>query len=86
VIDASRAVTNLEVPMQEGPRRAGDCTKLVSGSSRTKKGTRLAVTTLVTGRDDWRCLALAPAWPLRKMTPPKRLLDLRRLVRRADGA
>ncbi|SFE50769.1 UDP-glucose 4-epimerase GalE [Roseivivax sediminis] len=34
VIDASRSVTNREVPFSEGPRRAGDATKLVSGSSR----------------------------------------------------
>lgn len=34
VVEASRAVTNREVPMVEGPRRAGDCTKLVSGSAR----------------------------------------------------
>jgi UDP-glucose 4-epimerase len=34
VIDQSRAVTNREVPYTEGPRRAGDCTKLVSGSVR----------------------------------------------------
>jgi UDP-glucose 4-epimerase len=34
VIDQSRAVTNREVPYTEGPRRPGDCTKLVSGSSR----------------------------------------------------
>ncbi|EPX77602.1 UDP-glucose 4-epimerase GalE [Litoreibacter arenae] len=34
VIDHSRAVTNKEVPITEGPRRAGDCTKLVSGSDR----------------------------------------------------
>jgi UDP-glucose 4-epimerase len=34
VIDASRAVTNLEVPHEAGPRRAGDATKLVSGSTR----------------------------------------------------
>ena len=34
VIDASRAVTNREVPFTEGPRRAGDATKLVSGSTR----------------------------------------------------
>ncbi|TDT73304.1 UDP-galactose 4-epimerase [Litoreibacter halocynthiae] len=34
VIDHSRAVTNKEVPIIEGPRRAGDCTKLVSGSDR----------------------------------------------------
>lgn len=34
VIDQSRAVTNKAVPYEEGPRRAGDCTKLVSGSVR----------------------------------------------------
>ncbi|WP_460273007.1 UDP-glucose 4-epimerase GalE [Celeribacter sp. ULVN23_4] len=34
VIDHSRAVTNKEVPYVEGERRAGDCTKLVSGSER----------------------------------------------------
>lgn len=34
VLDASRAVTNHDVPHTEGPRRAGDCTKLVSGSTR----------------------------------------------------
>lgn len=34
VIEASRAVTNREVPHSEGPRRAGDATKLVSGSVR----------------------------------------------------
>lgn len=36
VIDASRAVTNLDVPYSEGPRRAGDATKLVSGSTRAE--------------------------------------------------
>jgi len=36
VIDASRAVTNREVPHAEGPRRAGDATKLVSGSTRAE--------------------------------------------------
>ncbi|WGW04384.1 UDP-glucose 4-epimerase GalE [Tropicibacter oceani] len=36
VIDASRSVTNLEVPFTEGPRRAGDATKLVSGSTRAE--------------------------------------------------
>ncbi|MFW2545539.1 UDP-glucose 4-epimerase GalE [Primorskyibacter sp. 2E107] len=36
VIDASRSVTNREVPFSEGPRRAGDATKLVSGSSRAE--------------------------------------------------
>jgi UDP-glucose 4-epimerase len=34
VIDHSRAVTNRTVPFNEGARRAGDCTKLVSGSER----------------------------------------------------
>jgi UDP-glucose 4-epimerase len=34
VIEQSRFVTNLDVPFVEGPRRAGDCTKLVSGSTR----------------------------------------------------
>ncbi len=36
VVEASRAVTNREVPCSDGPRRAGDATKLVSGSSRAK--------------------------------------------------
>ncbi|WP_281990455.1 UDP-glucose 4-epimerase GalE [Sulfitobacter geojensis] len=36
VLDQSHAVTNRAVPCHEGPRRAGDCTKLVSGSSRAK--------------------------------------------------
>lgn len=34
VIDHSREVTNRTVPFVEGARRAGDCTKLVSGSQR----------------------------------------------------
>lgn len=34
VIEQSRTVTNREVPYSIGPRRAGDCTKLVSGSNR----------------------------------------------------
>lgn len=34
VIDQSRVVTNRDVPFTEGERRAGDCTKLVSGSTR----------------------------------------------------
>lgn len=34
VLDHSREVTNKTVPHVEGPRRAGDCTKLVSGSQR----------------------------------------------------
>ena len=36
VIDHSGAVTNRDVPVIEGPRRPGDCTKLVSGSTRAK--------------------------------------------------
>ncbi|MEL7097639.1 MAG: UDP-glucose 4-epimerase GalE [Pseudomonadota bacterium] len=36
VIDQSRAVTNREVPFVEGGRRPGDCTKLVSGSTRAE--------------------------------------------------
>lgn len=34
VLDHGRIVTNQPVPYKIGPRRAGDCTKLVSGSSR----------------------------------------------------
>jgi UDP-glucose 4-epimerase len=37
VIDQSRAVTNREVPFVIGPRRGGDCTKLVSGSVRAEQ-------------------------------------------------
>ncbi len=37
VIDQSHSVTNREVPYTIGPRRAGDCTKLVSGSVRAEK-------------------------------------------------
>lgn len=37
VIYQSRAVTNRDVPYTEGPRRAGDCTKLVSGSTKAEK-------------------------------------------------
>jgi len=37
VIDHSRAVTNRDVPYVTGPRRAGDCTKLVSGSVRAEQ-------------------------------------------------
>ncbi|MEO3414620.1 UDP-glucose 4-epimerase GalE [Roseovarius sp. CAU 1744] len=36
VIDQSAAVTNRDVPVVEGPRRPGDSTKLVSGSSRAE--------------------------------------------------
>ncbi|SHK19806.1 UDP-glucose 4-epimerase [Shimia gijangensis] len=37
VVDHSRAVTNQTVPIVEGARRAGDCTRLVSGSNRAAK-------------------------------------------------
>ena len=37
VIDQSSSVTNREVPYTIGPRRAGDCTKLVSGSVRAEQ-------------------------------------------------
>lgn len=36
VIDQSRTVTNMEVPIIEGPRRDGDCTRLVSGSQKAR--------------------------------------------------
>ncbi len=36
VIENSKSVTNRPVPYTVGPRRAGDCTKLVSGSARAK--------------------------------------------------
>ena len=36
VIDQSRAVTNKAVPYVDGDRRPGDCTKLVSGSTRAE--------------------------------------------------
>ncbi|SNR38600.1 UDP-glucose 4-epimerase GalE [Puniceibacterium sediminis] len=36
VMEASRTVTNMAVPASEGPRRAGDCTALVSGSTRAE--------------------------------------------------
>lgn len=36
VVDQSRAVTNSEVPMIEGERRPGDCTRLVSGSQKAR--------------------------------------------------
>lgn len=37
VIAASGSVTNRDVPYVEGPRRAGDCTQLVSGSVKAEK-------------------------------------------------
>ena len=36
VVDESRIVTNKPVPVVDGARRAGDCTKLVSGSVRAE--------------------------------------------------
>jgi len=57
VIDRSSSVTNREVPYTIGPRRAGDCTKLVSGSLRaqTELGwtpTRSTLKTMIA--DAWR--------------------------------
>lgn len=57
VIDHSQSVTNQAVPYTEGPRRAGDCTKLVSGSSRAVEElgwapTRSTLEIMV--RDAWR--------------------------------
>ncbi|WP_297768868.1 UDP-glucose 4-epimerase GalE [uncultured Roseovarius sp.] len=37
VIDAAAMVTGTEVPVLEGARRAGDCTRLVSGSTRAEE-------------------------------------------------
>ncbi len=37
VVDHSAAVTNRPVPMTEGPRRPGDCVKLVSGSEKAEQ-------------------------------------------------
>lgn len=44
VIEQSHAVTNRAVPYSDGPRRAGDCTKLVSGSKRAMEELRWAPT------------------------------------------
>ena len=57
VIDHSRAVTNRAVPYVDGDRRPGDCTKLVSGSTRAEselgwKPTRSTLETMIT--DAWR--------------------------------
>ena len=57
VIDAARAVTGRDVPVTEGPRRAGDCTRLVSGSGRAEAelGWQPARSTLETMIEDaWR--------------------------------
>ncbi|MEY8828732.1 UDP-glucose 4-epimerase GalE [Sedimentitalea sp. XS_ASV28] len=57
VIDHSRTVTNREVPYVTGPRRAGDATKLVSGSMRAEqelgwKPSRSDLRTMIA--DAWR--------------------------------
>ncbi|XDA98167.1 UDP-glucose 4-epimerase GalE [Sulfitobacter sp. LCG007] len=57
VLQHSRAVTNREVPYTEGDRRPGDCTKLVSGSTRAMaelgwKPERSTLETMI--RDAWR--------------------------------
>ncbi|WP_299770526.1 UDP-glucose 4-epimerase GalE [uncultured Tateyamaria sp.] len=57
VIDHSRAVTNQAVPYVDGERRPGDCTKLVSGSTRAEAElgwtpTRSTLETMIT--DAWR--------------------------------
>lgn len=57
VIDNSRTITNRQVPVTEGPRRPGDCTKLVSGSdaARDRLGwtpTRSTMEAMVS--DAWR--------------------------------
>lgn len=57
VIDQSRSVTNREVPFSIGDRRAGDCTKLVSGSTRAEvelgwKPSRSTLDVMI--KDAWR--------------------------------
>lgn len=57
VIDHSQSVTNRDVPYVEGDRRPGDCTKLVSGSTRAKTDLgwspdRSTLKTMIT--DAWR--------------------------------
>ncbi|TMV07165.1 UDP-glucose 4-epimerase GalE [Ruegeria sediminis] len=57
VIERSKSVTNREVPYNIGPRRAGDCTKLVSGSTRAEaelgwKPGRSTLQTMIS--DAWR--------------------------------
>ena len=57
VMDHSRVVTNRNVPWNMGPRRAGDCTKLVSGSTRATtelgwKPDRSTLEAMIT--DAWR--------------------------------
>lgn len=57
VMDHSRVVTNRDVPWNMGPRRPGDCTKLVSGSTRATtelgwKPERSTLEAMIT--DAWR--------------------------------
>ncbi|EEE39170.1 UDP-glucose 4-epimerase [Rhodobacteraceae bacterium KLH11] len=57
VIEHSKAVTNRAVPYTIGPRRAGDCTRLVSGSVRAEeelgwRPKRSTLETMIT--DAWR--------------------------------
>jgi len=57
VIEQSKSVTNRPVPYTVGPRRAGDCTKLVSGSVRAEnelgwKPKRSTLETMIA--DAWR--------------------------------
>ncbi|MBT3142205.1 UDP-glucose 4-epimerase GalE [Phaeobacter gallaeciensis] len=57
VMDAAKAMTNHQVPFNIGARRAGDCTKLVSGSTRAEQElgwspTRSTLETMIT--DAWR--------------------------------
>lgn len=57
VIDASREITNHAVPCTEGPRRPGDATKLVSGSTRASRElgwapTRSSIRQMIS--DAWR--------------------------------
>jgi len=57
VIEAAQAVTGTPVPVIEGPRRPGDCTRLVSGSTRAgaELGWRPARSSLVKMIGDaWR--------------------------------
>ncbi|VAV87634.1 UDP-glucose 4-epimerase [hydrothermal vent metagenome] len=56
VIDQASAVTKCKVPVVEGPRRAGDCTKLVSGSTRAEAELGWKPT-----RSDMRAM-IADAW------------------------
>ncbi|WP_300032900.1 UDP-glucose 4-epimerase GalE [uncultured Roseobacter sp.] len=57
VMDHSRSVTNRPVPFKEGDRRPGDCTRLVSGSTRAESElgwtpSRSTLDTMIT--DAWR--------------------------------